>query len=75
MAIRPHLSLPELARRYLAKEPHSLDPEERKVLETFKERRPISRDAADIEEAGSTILVPHESEAEVDNFGNYIIRT
>jgi uncharacterized membrane protein len=54
MAIRPHLSLPELARRYLAKEPHSLDPEERKVLETFKERRPISRDAADIEEAEST---------------------
>ena len=54
MAVRPHLSLPELARRYLAKEPHSLDEEERNVLESFKERRPISRDAADIEEAEST---------------------
>ncbi len=51
MAIRPHLSLPELARRYLAKEPHSLDAEERKVLESFKDRRPISQDSADIEEA------------------------
>jgi uncharacterized membrane protein len=44
-------SLPELARRYLAKEPHSLDAEERNVLQTFEARRPISRDAADIEEA------------------------
>jgi uncharacterized membrane protein len=49
MAKRP--SLPELARRYLSKDPHSLDPEERNVLESFEERRPISRDAADIEEA------------------------
>ena len=51
MALRPHLTLPELALRYLRKDPHHLDPEERKVLETFKERAPISRDAADIEEA------------------------
>jgi uncharacterized membrane protein len=51
MAVRVHLSLPELALRYLRKPPHALDPEERKVLETFKERAPISRDAADIEEA------------------------
>jgi uncharacterized membrane protein len=51
MAIRPHLSLPELARRYLAKEPHSLDEEERNVLESFKERRPISQDSVEIEEA------------------------
>jgi uncharacterized membrane protein len=49
MSKRP--SLPELARRYLAKEPHSLDAEERNVLQTFEARRPISRDAADIEEA------------------------
>ena len=48
------LALPELARRYLAKEPHSLDPEERNVLSSFEARRPISRDAADIEEAEST---------------------
>ena len=48
MALRPHLTLPELALRYLRKDPHNLDPEERKVLETFKERAPISRDAADI---------------------------
>lgn len=52
MAKRP--SLPELARRYLSKDPHALDPEERNVLETFEERRPISRDAADIEEAEAT---------------------
>jgi uncharacterized membrane protein len=45
------LSLPELARRYLAKEPHALEPEERNALKSFEERRPISRDAADIEEA------------------------
>ncbi len=51
MALRPHLTLPELALRYLRKDPHRLDPEERKVHETFKERAPISRDAADIEEA------------------------
>jgi uncharacterized membrane protein len=51
MAKRPRPSLPELARRYLSKEPAHLDPEERNVLETFEERRPISRDAADIEEA------------------------
>jgi uncharacterized membrane protein len=50
MALR-HLSLPELARRYLAKDPHSLDPEERNVLESFKQRRTISQDSADIEEA------------------------
>jgi uncharacterized membrane protein len=49
---RPTLpSLPELARRYLAKDPHALDPEERNVLESFEARRPISQDAADIEEA------------------------
>ena len=52
MAKRP--SLPDLARRYLAKEPHTLDPEERNVLASFEARRPISRDAADIEEATST---------------------
>ena len=52
MAKRP--SLPELARRYLAKDPHSLDPEERNVLKSFEERRPISRDAADIEESEAT---------------------
>ena len=51
MALRLHLTLPELALRYLRKDPHHLDPEERKVLETFKDRAPISRDAADIEEA------------------------
>jgi len=51
MALRLHLTLPELALRYLHKAPHHLDPEERKVLESFKERAPISRDAADIEEA------------------------
>jgi uncharacterized membrane protein len=55
MAVRPHLSLPELALRYLRKDPHHLDPEERKVLETFKERAPISRDAADIEEAQASV--------------------
>ena len=54
MALRVHLTLPELALRYLHKAPHALDPEERKVLETFKERAPISRDAADIEEAEAT---------------------
>jgi uncharacterized membrane protein len=51
MAKRLRPSLPELARRYLAKEPAHLDPEERNVLESFEERRPISRDAADMEEA------------------------
>jgi uncharacterized membrane protein len=50
MAVR-RPSLPELARRYLAKEPHSLDEEERNVLQSFEARRPISRDAAEIEEA------------------------
>ena len=50
MAVR-RPSLPELARRYLAKEPHSLDEEERNVLTSFEARRPISRDAAEIEEA------------------------
>jgi uncharacterized membrane protein len=49
-----HPPLPELARRYLAKEPHSLEPEERHVLESLESRRPISRDAADIEEAEAT---------------------
>ncbi len=52
MRTRP--PLPELARRYLAKDPHSLDPEERNVLQSFEARRPISRDAADIEEAEAT---------------------
>jgi uncharacterized membrane protein len=46
--------LPELARRYLAKDVHALDAEERHVLESFTERRPISRDAADIEEDTSS---------------------
>jgi uncharacterized membrane protein len=53
MAVR-RPSLPELARRYLAKEPHSLDEEERNVLQSFEARRPISRDAAEIEEAEAT---------------------
>jgi len=52
MRTRP--PLPELARRYLSKEPHALDPEERNVLQSFEARRPISRDAADIEEAEAT---------------------
>jgi len=49
MAQRP--SLPELAVRYLSKAPHDLEPEERNVLRSFEARRPISRDAAEIEEA------------------------
>ncbi len=49
MSQRP--PLPELARRYLAKDPHNLEPEERNVLRSFEARRPISRDAVDIEEA------------------------
>ena len=48
MSSRP--SLPELARRYLSKDPHTLDEEERNVLQSFEARRPISRDAAEIEE-------------------------
>jgi len=55
MALRLHLTLPELALRYLHKAPHHLDPEERKVLQSFKERAPISRDAADIEEAQASL--------------------
>ncbi len=47
-------ALPDLARRYLAKEPHALDEEERNVLASLEARRPISRDAAEIEEATST---------------------
>ncbi|USI73321.1 DUF1003 domain-containing protein [Sphingomonas morindae] len=43
--------LPELALRYLHKEPHALEPEERKVLTSLEERRPISRDASDLEAA------------------------
>ncbi len=49
MRTRP--PVPELARRYLSKEVHALEPEERNVLQSFEQRRPISRDAADIEEA------------------------
>jgi uncharacterized membrane protein len=49
--MRKRPPLPELARRYLSKEPHALDPEERNVLQSFEARRPISRDATDIEEA------------------------
>ena len=41
-------ALPDLARRYLAKEPHALDEEERNVLASLEARRPISRDAAEI---------------------------
>ena len=52
MAQRP--PVPELARRYLAKDAHSLEPEERNVLQSFEARRPISRDAVDIEEAEAT---------------------
>ena len=52
MSKRP--SLPELARRYLAKDLHALDREERNVLASIEARRTISRDAADIEEAEST---------------------
>jgi uncharacterized membrane protein len=48
--MKTRLSLPELARRYLAKEPHALDPEERNVLVALDQHRPISRDAADLEE-------------------------
>ena len=48
------LPLPDLARRYLAKEPHALDEEELNVLASFEARRPISRDAVEIEEATST---------------------
>ena len=54
MAKRPRPTLPELARRYLAKDPHTLDVEERNVLATFEARRPISQDASDIEEASAT---------------------
>lgn len=53
--MRKRPPLPELARRYLAKEPHALDPEERNVLQSFEARRPISRDAADIEEAEASV--------------------
>ncbi len=49
MRTRP--PVPELARRYLSKDVHALDPEERNVLQSFEQRRPISRDATDIEEA------------------------
>ncbi|WP_019834491.1 DUF1003 domain-containing protein [Sphingomonas sp. PR090111-T3T-6A] len=49
--MRKRPPLPELARRYLSKEAHALDPEERNVLASFEARRPISRDATDIEEA------------------------
>jgi uncharacterized membrane protein len=52
MSKRP--SLPELARRYLAKDLQALDREERNVLASLEARTPISRDAADIEEAEST---------------------
>jgi uncharacterized membrane protein len=44
------LPLPELARRYLQKDPTSLEPEERKVLETFDAGKTISRDAVESEE-------------------------
>jgi len=63
MSQRP--PLPELARRYLAKDPHSLDPEERNVLRSFEARRPISRDVIDIEEAEATFgdrLADHVAE-------------
>lgn len=53
--MRKRPPLPELARRYLSKEPHALDPEERNVLQSFEARRPISRDAADIEEAEASV--------------------
>ena len=49
------LPLPELARRYLAKEPHALDPEERNVLDSLEARRPISQDALDLEERQATL--------------------
>jgi uncharacterized membrane protein len=48
------LSLSELALRYLRKEPHALEPEERNVLDSYKARVPISKDAADLEEAQAT---------------------
>jgi len=44
-------SLPDLARRYLAKDATHLDEEERRVLASVETRRPISRDAADLEDA------------------------
>jgi len=47
----PRLPLHDLALRYLRKEPHSLDTEERNVLESIEDRTPISRDAVEIEEA------------------------
>ncbi len=47
-------NLGELARRYLAKDAHALDVEERNVLDSIGQHRPISRDAADIAEDQST---------------------
>ena len=46
--------LGDLARRYLAKEPQSLDPEERNVLHSIDMHRPISRDTADLAEDRAT---------------------
>ncbi len=48
-------SLPELALRYFRKEPSALEPEERNVLDSFTAGRPISRHAADLEEAQATL--------------------
>lgn len=50
MARRPRPSLSELALRYLGKEPHALDDEERNALASFEARRPIARDAVEEEE-------------------------
>ena len=47
-------NLAELARRYLAKEAHALDVEERRVLDSIGRNLPISRDAADIAEDRAT---------------------
>ena len=42
------------AMRMIGKQAHALDPEERNVLAKMRERRPLSRDAADVADAAST---------------------
>ena len=49
----PH-PLQQLAQHLLGKALHELEPEETHVLETIRQRRPISRDVADASDAEST---------------------
>ena len=46
--------LQKLAQTLLGKAPHELEPEESHVLERIRQRRPISRDAADASDEQSS---------------------